>query len=85
MAAGALGAAGKLVQVVASLAVVVIAAPLFKRTRLASVLGYFVEGLSIGPFSFGLFTDGPRSPTWSNVGSYGRPAYLHCDDWACIL
>lgn len=62
MAAGALDAAGELVQVVSSLAAVVIAAPRFKRTGLGSVLGYFVEGLSIGSFSFGLFTDGPRSP-----------------------
>lgn len=42
---------------VALLATAVVAAPLFRRLGLGSVLGYLAAGLAIGPFGFGLFTD----------------------------
>ncbi|MBL8548551.1 MAG: cation:proton antiporter [Hyphomonadaceae bacterium] len=42
---------------VALLAAGVVAAPLFKRVGLGSVLGYLAAGLAIGPYGFGLFTD----------------------------
>jgi glutathione-regulated potassium-efflux system protein KefB len=46
-----------LVPIVALLGAGVIAAPLFKRLGLGSVLGYLAAGLAIGPFGFGLFSD----------------------------
>lgn len=46
-----------LVPVVTLLGAAVIAAPLFKRLRLGSVLGYLAAGLVIGPFGLGVFTD----------------------------
>ncbi|MDH6590278.1 glutathione-regulated potassium-efflux system protein KefB [Variovorax sp. TBS-050B] len=46
-----------LLPVVTLLAAAVIAAPLFKRLGLGSVLGYVAAGLAIGPFGLGLFTD----------------------------
>jgi glutathione-regulated potassium-efflux system protein KefB len=42
---------------VALLATAVVAAPLFRRLGLGSVLGYLAAGLAIGPFGFGLFRD----------------------------
>jgi glutathione-regulated potassium-efflux system protein KefB len=42
---------------VALLATAVVAAPLFRRLGLGSVLGYLAAGLLIGPFGFGLFAD----------------------------
>lgn len=42
---------------VALLATAVIAAPLFRRLGLGSVLGYLAAGLVIGPFGLGLFRD----------------------------
>ena len=51
--AGGLG----LEHAVALLATAVVAAPLFRRLGLGSVLGYLAAGLLIGPFGFGLFTD----------------------------
>lgn len=42
---------------VALLAAAVVAAPLFRRLGLGSVLGYLAAGLLIGPFGFGLFRD----------------------------
>jgi glutathione-regulated potassium-efflux system protein KefB len=42
---------------VALLATAVVAAPVFRRLGLGSVLGYLVAGLAIGPFGFGLFRD----------------------------
>ena len=47
-----------LVSVVALLGAAVVAVPLFKRLGLGSVLGYLVAGLVIGPYGFGLFSDG---------------------------
>jgi len=41
---------------VALLATAVIAAPLFRRLGLGSVLGYLAAGLVIGPFGIGIFT-----------------------------
>src|SRR5262245_63270983 len=49
-----------LVQVVALLAAGVVAAPIFKRAGLGSVLGYLAAGLVIGPFGLKLFT-GPQA------------------------
>src|SRR5262245_60407521 len=42
---------------VALLATAVVAAPLFRRLGLGSVLGYLAAGLAIGPFGLGLFRD----------------------------
>lgn len=47
----------ELVQVVALLGAGVIAAPLFKRIGLGSVLGYLAAGLAIGPFGLKLVSD----------------------------
>ncbi|SEH22923.1 monovalent cation:proton antiporter-2 (CPA2) family protein [Rhizobium sp. NFR12] len=49
--------AGDLVQVVALLGAAVIAAPLFKKIGLGSVLGYLAAGLAIGPFGLKLVSD----------------------------
>jgi glutathione-regulated potassium-efflux system protein KefB len=49
--------ASELVQVVALLGAGVIAAPLFKRIGLGSVLGYLAAGLVIGPFGLKLVSD----------------------------
>lgn len=59
MAAEAAHAAGGLglEHAVALLATAVIAAPLFRRLGLGSVLGYLAAGVLIGPFGFALFTD----------------------------
>nr|WP_153353079.1 monovalent cation:proton antiporter-2 (CPA2) family protein [Endobacterium cereale] len=46
-----------MVQVVALLGAGVIAAPLFKRIGLGSVLGYLAAGLAIGPFGLKLVSD----------------------------
>ncbi|UHS56451.1 monovalent cation:proton antiporter-2 (CPA2) family protein [Agrobacterium vaccinii] len=51
------GNANDLAQVVVLLAAGVVAAPLFKRIGLGSVLGYLAAGLVIGPFGFGAFSD----------------------------
>jgi glutathione-regulated potassium-efflux system protein KefB len=42
---------------VALLATAVVAAPLFRRLGLGSVLGYLAAGLAIGPYGLGLFND----------------------------
>ncbi len=42
---------------VALLATAVVAAPVFRRLGLGSVLGYLAAGLAIGPFGLGLFDD----------------------------
>jgi glutathione-regulated potassium-efflux system protein KefB len=47
-----------LVSAVVLLGAAVVAVPLFKRLGLGSVLGYLVAGLVIGPYGFGLFSDG---------------------------
>ena len=46
-----------LAQVVVLLAAGVVAAPIFKRIGLGSVLGYLAAGLAIGPFGLGAFSD----------------------------
>jgi glutathione-regulated potassium-efflux system protein KefB len=46
-----------LLPVIALLAAAVIAAPLFKRLRLGSVLGYLAAGIAIGPYGLGLLTE----------------------------
>jgi len=46
-----------LIQVVILLGAGVVAAPLFRRLGLGSVLGYFAAGLMIGPFGLGLISD----------------------------
>lgn len=51
------GNANDLAQVVVLLSAGVVAAPLFKRIGLGSVLGYLAAGLVIGPFGFGAFSD----------------------------
>lgn len=51
------GNANDLAQVVVLLAAGVVAAPIFKRIGLGSVLGYLVAGLVIGPFGLGAFSD----------------------------
>jgi glutathione-regulated potassium-efflux system protein KefB len=51
------GYSSDLVQVVVLLGASVIAAPLFKRAGLGSVLGYLAAGLAIGPFGLGFFSD----------------------------
>jgi glutathione-regulated potassium-efflux system protein KefB len=51
------GPASDLAHVVALLAAGVVAAPLFKRMGLGSVLGYLTAGIVIGPFALGLFSD----------------------------
>ena len=48
---------GELVQVVALLGAGVLAAPIFKRLGLGSVLGYLAAGVAIGPFGLRLFSD----------------------------
>lgn len=45
-----------LLPVIILLAVAIVAAPLFKRLGLGSVLGYLAGGLAIGPFGLGVFT-----------------------------
>ena len=47
----------ELAKVVALLAAGVIAAPVFKRLGLGSVLGYLLAGVAIGPFGLGLFSE----------------------------
>ena len=44
-------------QVLIYLGAAVVAAPLFKRLGLGSVLGYLVAGIAIGPFGFKLIPD----------------------------
>jgi len=51
------GYSSDLVQVVVLLGASVVAAPLFKRAGLGSVLGYLAAGLVIGPFGLGFFAD----------------------------
>jgi len=51
------GNANDLAQVVVLLAAGVVAAPIFKRIGLGSVLGYLAAGLVIGPFGLGAFSD----------------------------
>jgi len=51
------GAGLGLEHAVALLATAVVAAPLFRRLGLGSVLGYLAAGLAIGPFGLGLFRD----------------------------
>lgn len=51
------GNANDLAQVVVLLAAGVVAAPIFKRIGLGSVLGYLAAGLVIGPFGIGAFSD----------------------------
>jgi glutathione-regulated potassium-efflux system protein KefB len=46
-----------LLPVIALLAAAVIAAPLFKRLRLGSVLGYLAAGIAIGPYGLRLLTE----------------------------
>ncbi|CUW87767.1 Glutathione-regulated potassium-efflux system protein (fragment) [Agrobacterium genomosp. 2 str. CFBP 5494] len=46
-----------LAQVVVLLAAGVVAAPIFKRIGLGSVLGYLAAGLVIGPYGLGFFSD----------------------------
>lgn len=46
-----------LLQVVVLLSAGVVAAPLFKKIGLGSVLGYLAAGLVVGPFGFGFFSD----------------------------
>lgn len=46
-----------LLPVVVLLAAAVIAAPLFKRLGLGSILGYIAAGVAIGPFALRVFTD----------------------------
>ncbi|ANP45509.1 monovalent cation:proton antiporter-2 (CPA2) family protein [Candidatus Viadribacter manganicus] len=53
VAVGGLG----LEHAVALLATAVVAAPLFRRLGLGSVLGYLAAGLVIGPFGLGIFRD----------------------------
>jgi len=57
MAAEAAGGGLELGHAVALLATAVVAAPLFRRLGLGSVLGYLAAGLAIGPFGLRLFTD----------------------------
>jgi glutathione-regulated potassium-efflux system protein KefB len=56
MAAETAGGLG-LEHAVALLATAVVAAPLFRRLGLGSVLGYLAAGVLIGPFGIGLFRD----------------------------
>ena len=51
------GYSSDLAQVVVLLGAGVVAAPLFKRAGLGSVLGYLAAGLAIGPFGLGFFSD----------------------------
>lgn len=46
-----------LLPVIALLAAAVIAAPLFKRLKLGSVLGYLVAGIAIGPYGLRILTE----------------------------
>jgi glutathione-regulated potassium-efflux system protein KefB len=57
MAAEAAGGGLGLEHAVALLATAVVAAPLFRRLGLGSVLGYLAAGLLIGPFGLQLFND----------------------------
>jgi glutathione-regulated potassium-efflux system protein KefB len=47
----------QLLPIITLLAVAVVAAPLFKRLGLGSVLGYLAGGLAIGPFGLRVFTE----------------------------
>jgi glutathione-regulated potassium-efflux system protein KefB len=58
---------------VALLAAAVVAAPLFRRLGLGSVLGYLAAGLVIGPFGLGLFRD-PKSIL--HVAEFGVVMFL---------
>ena len=58
---------------VALLATAVVAAPLFRRLGLGSVLGYLAAGLAIGPFGLGLFRD-PESIL--HVAEFGVVMFL---------
>jgi len=57
MAAEAVDGGLGLEHAVALLATAVVAAPLFRRLGLGSVLGYLAAGVVIGPFGLGLFRD----------------------------
>ena len=46
-----------LLPIVALLGAAVVAAPLFKRLGLGSVLGYLAAGIAVGPFGLRVFTD----------------------------
>ncbi|HJU39410.1 MAG TPA: monovalent cation:proton antiporter-2 (CPA2) family protein, partial [Tahibacter sp.] len=46
-----------LLPVITLLAVAVVAAPLFKRLGLGSVVGYLAGGMAIGPYALGAFTE----------------------------
>jgi glutathione-regulated potassium-efflux system protein KefB len=46
-----------LLPVIALLGAAVIAAPLFKRLRLGSVLGYLAAGIVIGPYGLRVLTE----------------------------
>src|SRR5262245_46046434 len=46
-----------LLPIITLLAIAVVAAPVFKRLGLGSVLGYLAGGLAIGPFGLGVFSD----------------------------
>lgn len=69
VAGGGLG----LEHAVALLAAGVIAAPLFLRLGLGSVLGYLAAGLAIGPFGLGVITD---AQTILHVGEFGVVMFL---------
>jgi glutathione-regulated potassium-efflux system protein KefB len=47
----------ELLPVIVLLAVAVVAAPLFKRLGLGSVVGYLAGGMVIGPYALGVFTE----------------------------
>ncbi len=72
MAAEASGGLG-LEHAVALLATAVVAAPLFRRLGLGSVLGYLAAGVLIGPFGIGLFRD-PESIL--HVAEFGVVMFL---------
>jgi len=62
-----------LVAPVVLLAAAVIAAPIFKRIGLGSVLGYLIAGLIIGPFGFAFFQD---STAILHIAELGIVMYL---------
>ncbi|RTE46173.1 potassium transporter [Acinetobacter junii] len=62
-----------LIAPVVLLAAAVIAAPIFKRIGLGSVLGYLIAGLIIGPFGFAFFHD---STSILHIAELGIVMYL---------
>lgn len=66
--AGGAGGGEMLTTAAVYLGAAVVAAPLFKRLNLGSVLGYIAAGVAVGPYAFGLAAGGAEAQA---VGEFG--------------